>query len=112
MKARLIIAKIIAAILAFSMFVAIGDQDYYYYILLRERIFFYGIFMGVLLIIDRESFEEANFVLLGLGIAIFLWNPINTITLERSLWQILNGIFGLFFGFITLLYGNILLLDR
>lgn len=112
MKVRLVIVKIIAAILALSMFVAIGDQDYYYYILLRERVFFYGIALGVLLLVDKKQFQEADGVIIGVVVAVLLWNPISTVTLDRGLWQLLNIIFGLFFGYITLSYGNVYLTDK
>lgn len=112
MKIRLIISKIIGAILALSMFVAIGDQDYYYYILLRERVFFYGIILVILLFIDRSSFDDGEAVVFGVVLAVLLWNPISTISLDRGLWQLLNIIFGLFFGYITFVYGNAFLSDQ
>lgn len=106
MKVRLVIVKIIAAILAFSMFVAVGDQDYFYYILLRERVFFYGIALGILLLVDKKHFQDADGVIIGVVVSVLLWNPISTVSLDRGLWQILNIIFGLFFGYITFRYGN------
>lgn len=112
MKVRLVIVKIIAAILALSMIVAVGDQDYYYYILLRERVFFYGIALGILLLVDKQNFQEADGAIIGVVVAVLLWNPISTVSLDRGLWQVLNIAFGLFFGYITFSYGNAYLTDR
>ena len=106
MKVRIVIIKIIAAILALSMFVAMGDNDYYYYILLRERVFFYGIIMGLLLLIDIERIRDVKAILLGLIIAILLWNPISPASLDRGLWELLNLGYGAFFAYVTLKYGN------
>lgn len=112
MKFRLIVSKIIAAILMFSMIIAINDQDYYYYILLRERVLFYGLLLGVLLLIDQKNVKNFGEVLLGVIISIIIWNPINPLTLDREIWSLLNIVFGLFYGYIVVGYGNEMFMDK